>query len=158
MISKLFSYGIILCTLFALGCSSNNANKEEKNPAKPVLGKLTLEKGWARPGAKGQTSAAYLSISNGTASQDSIISMSSKAATKAEIHKSYKGENGIMGMRPAPGQVIPSGEDLYLQPGGLHIMLMKLNSDLGVKDSIDLSIKFKHVGTKTVNIPVKTQS
>ena len=158
MIPKFFSYGIVLCTLLALGCSSNQAEEETKSPQKTTLGKLTIEKGWARPGSKGQSSAAYLSISNGTASQDSIISISSKAAQKAEIHESYKGENGIMGMRPAPGQVIPSGEDLYLQPGGLHIMLMKLNNDLAVEDSIDLSIKFKNIGTKTISIPVQTQS
>ena len=158
MISKIFSSGILLCALFAFGCSSNQAEEEAKSTKKTTLGKLTIEKGWARPGSKGQSSAAYLSISNGTASQDSIISISTKAAQKAEIHESYKGENGIMGMRPAPGQVIPSGEDLYLQPGGLHIMLMKLKNDLAVKDSVDLSVKFKNVGTKTISIPVQIQN
>ena len=158
MFSKCFLYNIVLCVLFAVGCTSNHTETKKKQTEKAILGKITFEKGWARPGSKGQTSAAYLSISNGTASKDSIVSISSNMARKAEIHESYKGENGIIGMRPAPEQVIPPGEDLYLQPGGLHIMLMELTRNLTVEDSVKLSIEFKNVGLKSITIPVQTQN
>lgn len=151
--SRLLCIALLIFVASSVSCGSEDSQEKQV-----ILGKLKLSDGWARPGAKGQSSAAYVSISNGTASKDSIVGLSSQAAEKAEIHESYKGENGISGMRPAPGQVIPSGEDLYLQPGGLHIMLMKLNTDLAVGDSLNITITFDKVGAKTMQIPVKIQN
>lgn len=149
----------LLCiTLFTLVISLIGCSSEDSKEKPIIFGKLELSNGWARPGSEGQSSAAYVSISNGTASKDSIVSLSSQAAGRTEIHESYKGENGISGMRPAPGQVVQSGEDLYLQPGGLHIMLMELNADLAVGDSVNITITFDKVGAKTMRIPIKIQN
>jgi copper(I)-binding protein len=150
--TRLLCVTIFLAATSLIGCSAGESEEESV-----VLGKLELSDGWARPAAQGQSSAAYLSISNGTASKDSIIRLSSSLAQKAEVHESYKGENGIMGMKPAPGQVIPSGQDLYFKPSGTHIMLMKLKQDLAVGDSIDIAITFDQVGTKSIRIPIKIQ-
>lgn len=151
--TRLLCLTVLLFAASLIGCSSDESEKESV-----VLGKIELSDGWARPGAKGQSSAAYLSISNGTASKDSITGIASTAAGKAAIHETYKGENGILGMRPAPGQVIHSAEDLYLKPNGFHIMLMKLKEDLAVGDSLDIAITFDQVGTKEIRIPVKIQN
>ncbi|MCW9707092.1 copper chaperone PCu(A)C [Fodinibius salsisoli] len=150
--TRLFCLTVFLVTTFLIGCSSGDPEKEPV-----ILGKIELSDGWARPAAQGQSSAVYMSISNGTASRDSISNIASPIAANAGIHETYKGENGIIGMRPAPGQVIPSGEDLYFKPNGLHIMLMKLKEDLAVGDSIDVDITFNRVGTHSIRVPVKVQ-
>lgn len=155
--SNYLFFTIFACTIFAAGCSAKNNEAKQQQSQQPILGKITFEEGWVRPGSKGQTSAAYLSISNGTASADTIKSLSADAAKKAEMHESYKGENGISGMRPAPNQAIASGKDLYLQPGGLHLMLMNLKNDLAVGDSVTISFTFKHTGTKSIQLPVQMQ-
>lgn len=151
--TRLFCITLFILLLSSIGCSSESSREEPV-----ILGKVAFSNGWARPGAEGQSSAAYVSISNGTASKDSIISLSSNKAEKAEIHESFKGENGIHGMRPAPGQTIQAGENLYLQPGGLHIMLMNLKKDIAEGDSVTITITFDRVGAKTMQIPVKIQN
>jgi len=155
MISK----KILLITataLFFFGCSSQSDQTETKKTV--ILGKMELSNGWARPGSKGQNSAAYMRIANGTASNDTLLNIQSSAAEKAELHESYQDENNITGMRPAGQQVIAESEKLYLQPGGLHIMLMNLQRNLAVGDTLSISLEFARVGTKNVNIPIKLRS
>lgn len=154
--NRLFFLTLVF-TLFLSGCNTKKAETQEQESKQVILGKMTLEGGWARPGSKGQTSAAYFNISNGTASPDTIVSVSSPIAQKAGIHESYKGENGLSGMRPAPNQVIAAGTDLYLRPGGLHLMLMELKNKVAVGDSIQISVTFNRNGTKTIRLPVQLQ-
>lgn len=139
------------------GCSSESSSKSEQKKS-VILGKLELVNGWARPGSKGQTSGAYLTINNGTASTDTLLSISSNVAQKTELHKSIKNEDGTISMRPAGPQIIRDGLSLQLQPGGLHIMLMKLNRNLAIGDSVSITLNFAHVGKKDVLVPVKIQN
>lgn len=98
-----------------------------------------------------------MKIDNGTATQDTLLGVTSNIAGKAEIHESYKNENDVMGMRPAGQQIIPSGSELMLEPGGLHIMLFDLKQDLAVGDSVNISLKFSRVGTRSITVPVQIQ-
>lgn len=147
---------ITAAALFFVGCSSQSDQKRTRGTV--VLGKMELSDGWARPGSKGQNSAAYLRIANGTASNDTLLKIQSNTAEQAELHESYQDENNMTGMRPAGQQVIAESEELYLQPGGLHIMLMKLQRDLAVGDTLSISLEFARAGTKNLNIPVKLRS
>lgn len=156
VVTKRFLFiSLIVCFLFG-GCSSESSSKKEKE--KIVLGKIELSNGWARPGSRGQTSGAYMTISNGTASVDTLISISSDVAEKAELHESFKNEDGTMSMRPAGQQIIEDGFKLQLQPGGLHIMLMNLTRDLAVGDSVSVSLQFSRSGTKSISVPVQIQN
>ena len=142
---------LIVPLLLFSGCSSNE--KEEAS-----FNKIKILDGWARPGAEGMMSAVYLTISNKTAYHDTLAGVSSDAAQKAEVHESYKGENGMSAMRPAPNSVIKSSDKLHLQPGGLHIMLIKLNDDLAAGDSVNVRMEFKGAGIHSVQLPVKAQN
>lgn len=145
----------VLGCFLLLGCSSESDSPGSDNSKKVVLGKIELSNGWARPGNQGETSGAYLTISNGTASRDTLINISSEIAQKTDLHESFEDETGIIEMRPAGQQTIDSGNNLQLEPGGLHIMLINLNRDLAVGDSLSLSLEFARVGSKTIKIPVQ---
>lgn len=149
---------ILLTGLVVVGisaCISNESTEEQHEEG--IFGKVELSDGWVRPGSEGGMSAAYLTISNGTASGDTLESISSNIAEKAELHESYKGENGIIGMRPASQPVISSGEKLHMSPGRLHIMLHDLNKDLSIGDSVDITMTFSRVNTQSIRLPVKSQ-
>lgn len=149
---------ILLTGLVIVGiCACTSHESTEEQHKEVTFGKIELSDGWVRPGSKGGMSAAYLTISNGTASRDTLANISSSAAAKAELHESYKGENGIMAMRPASQPVISSGEKLYMSPGRLHIMLHGLNKDLSVGDSVDITLTFSRVDTRSIQLPVKSQ-
>jgi len=150
----------LVLMLAALGCTANKAENEShrtEETEQPIQGRIQLDGGWLRPGLQHGNSAAYLSISNSTATADTVQSVTAQASQEAAIHESFKGENGISGMRPVTHLVIEAGNVLYLQPGGLHIMLTDLNHDLTEGDSVNITITFKQSGSKSIRLPVKMQ-
>ena len=156
-IQHLLPIFLSVCFLF-LGCDSeSNSSNESDSTNEVVLGKIALDNAWARPGSQQGKSAAYLRISNGTASTDTLLSFSSNAAKSVELHESITHDDGTTGMQPAGGQVIASGEKLRLQPGGLHLMLISLNRDLAVGDSLQLSLEFARAGSVSTIVPVQIQ-
>lgn len=138
------------------GCNSKSDQNNSSHNI--VLGKIEVTGAWARPGARGQNSAAYLTLTNGTASVDTLLGASSSVSQKAQVHESYEDDSGKTGMRPAGNLIIDSGDKLNIAPGGYHIMLMNLKKDIAVGDSLDLTLNFQHAGQKTVRIPVKIQN
>lgn len=156
-IQHLLPIFLSVCFLF-LGCDSeSNSSNESDSTNEVVLGKIALDNAWARPGSQQGKSAAYLRISNGTASTDTLLSFSSNVAESVELHESITHDDGTTGMQPAGEQVIASGEKLRLQPGGLHLMLISLNRDLAVGDSLQLSLEFARAGSVSTIVPVQIQ-
>ncbi|WP_138431511.1 copper chaperone PCu(A)C [Fodinibius saliphilus] len=153
------SITFILIILFNItifwGCSSES--KTEKNTNEVILGKLELSNGWARPAPKGQTTTIYLTITNGTASPDTLVSTSSTISESVELHQSIKHEDGTISMEPAGSQLIPSGEKLRLEPGGYHLMLKNITRELSIGDSLSVTLTFARLGAKKVTVPVQIQ-
>lgn len=148
----------LLSSILFLGCNSeSNSSNGSKPSQETVLGKVALDNGWARPGSEQDKSAAYLQIINGTASVDTLLSVSSNAAQKVKLHKSVENKDGTIEMSPADRQVIAPGEKLLLEPGGLHLMFIDLEHDLATGDSLSLSLEFARAGTATITISVKIQ-
>lgn len=148
-------FTVLITALFvSFGCSSESNQQQDE----VIFGKVEFSNGWARPGAQGQTSGVYLTISNGTASAETLTGVSSSVAGRAEIHESYEGESETMGMRPAGEQIISAGNNLAFEPGGLHIMLVDLKRDLVVGDTLEVTLDFSRVGSKTVSVPVQTRN
>lgn len=151
-----FELLFLLCLFVVLGCSAE-PEKESESP-NVVLGKYEFTDGWARPGAEGETSSVYMIITNGTATDDTLLSVSSKIADEAELHESFEAGDETTSMRPAGKQPIESGNKLRLEPGDLHIMLMGLEEDLAVGDSVSVSLEFSHFGTENISVPVEIEN
>ena len=60
-----------------------------------------------------------------------------------------------MGMRSAGTVVVPARENLSLEPGGLHAMLMQLNRELVEGDSLEYTVEFRKAGEMTLTVPVQ---
>ncbi|PIY44109.1 MAG: hypothetical protein COZ06_21300, partial [Armatimonadetes bacterium CG_4_10_14_3_um_filter_66_18] len=89
---------------------------------------------WARTGMSGGTGAAYLTLVNGAAADDELLSASSDVAEAVEIHLSQAGANGEMQMIPQKSVPLAAGAKVEFKPGGLHVMLIGLKQDLKVGD------------------------
>ncbi len=118
-------------------------------------GSLSTSAAWARPGATGADTAAYLVITNAGGAADTLVSASSPGATSVGLHETIPDASGMMGMQPVVGIEIPPGGSVTLQPGGKHLMVMGLTKALAVGDSLDLELKFKNAGTVKVKAEVK---
>jgi copper(I)-binding protein len=116
-------------------------------------GQLEVSDAWARatPG-KAENGAAYLTIRSPTA--DRLVSASSPAAKKAELH-TMEMAGMVMKMRPLAGLDIPAGRPVTLKPGGEHIMLMGLNTPLREGQSFPLTLTFEKAGTREVSVAIE---
>lgn len=102
-------------------------------------------------------SALYAWIGNGTASADTLQSVSTDAANTVEIHESYENDDGMRGMRPVGPVPVPAGEQVALAPGGTHVMLIGLNRTLQPGDSLAVDFQFAQAGTRSMTVPVRMQ-
>jgi copper(I)-binding protein len=101
---------------------------------------LEWRNGWVRalPPGSGMT-AAYGELRNNSSNAIELAGFDSNAFAIVELHRSSM-ENGVSRMREQKGVQIAAGEALQLQPGGLHLMLMKPQDKLEVGDSVEIGI------------------
>ena len=142
MKSKIVIFVLLLATLLVSACGA-------------ASGELTIQDAWARPANTGENGAAYFIIENGTASDDSLMGVSSDIATAAEVHMSMADANGVMSMQMQDAVIIPAGEPVEFKPGGLHVMLVNLTRDLKPGEAITLTLNFKGTGNVVVEVLVK---
>ncbi len=121
--------------------------------AKP--GEFKVMDAWARPAASGDNGAVYFIISNATNTGDTLLSVSTDVASVAEVHMSMMDSNGVMSMQMQESVSVPAQQEVIFKPGGLHIMLVELNRDLKIGDTISLTLNFEKAGSITIQVPVK---
>src|SRR5699024_1650743 len=135
---------LTLACLFS-ACSSQQAKKDNK-----TANKISIKKSWVRPANQGTNSAAYLTITNGTAQADTLLNVASTAADMVGVHETYRNEQGMTGMKEAETIIIQPDSSLILEPGGYHIMLMDLEKTLQEGDSVQIFFNFAVSGEKRI--------
>lgn len=120
----------------------------------PSSGVLSVQDAWTRPARIGENGAAYFTIENGTANNDSLVSVSSDIAKAAELHMSMAHENGVMSMEMQEAINIPAGEQVKFEPGALHVMLVDVNQDLKTGDTITLTLNFQNAGNMSIDVSI----
>lgn len=136
---------ILAALLLALGVAqAAQAPVEVKNP-------------WARPGTRGGNSAVYMEIHNAQPQADRLVAAGADVAEAVELHETRM-EGGMHRMHKAEAIDVPSNGRVELRPGGLHIMLFRLNTALRVGDRFPLILRFERVGRLTVEVVVREQA
>ena len=100
-------------------------------------------------------SAAYLTIRNRGAADDRLLGAEFAGARRVEIHETRVSAEGLATMRPVESIAIRAGGEVQLEPGGMHVMLMGLESSLISGDTVRLSLEFATSGTRTVAAEVR---
>ena len=103
--------------------------------------------------AMGEASAVYMQIDNGGDSALVIAAAKSSAAHLVEFHRSVI-DKDIARMEKVETLVIPAGGRLELRPGGLHIMLRQLKTDLKPGSSIGLQLELASGEMIQLSIPI----
>jgi len=97
--------------------------------------------------------AAYLTFTNGTAQEDTLVAIAADLAVQAQVHGTM-GEGEGRHMMPKPSVVIPAGGEVKLTPGGDHIMLFQLRRKVVAGDTVTLYLSFVRVGAVQLRAPV----
>ncbi|WP_448006406.1 copper chaperone PCu(A)C [Agromyces bauzanensis] len=116
---------------------------------------VTLTDGWAKAAETGMT-AVFGSLENAGSEDLVVIAVETDAAESAELHEMVGDGSGTMSMREKDGGFpIAAGDQLQLEPGGNHIMLLGLTAPLLAGDEVALTLAFDDGSTLEVTVPVK---
>ena len=120
---------------------------------------LEIEEAWIKETPPNHSvTGGYLKIKNDGNTADVLIGVSADFAMKSEIHE-MKMEGDVMKMRPLEnGLVIPADEEVYLKPGGYHLMFMRLKEQMVPKDVHQVTLTFKNNGSITIPMTVHKMS
>ena len=142
---------LALVALAAAACGSAAPAASTPVPG----GFISVTAAWARPAAAGSDSAAYLTITNGRLSDDTLVGASSPVAGTAEIHETTAEADGTMGMHKLDSLVIPAGQTVVFEEGGHHVMLIGLTQALEAGATFPLTLTFEQTGAVTVTVEVR---
>lgn len=142
---------LIGMALLLAACASNA-------PEEPTL---EIEDAWARAAllpsdasASAATSAVYMTIRNRGKQDDKLINASSDVAEIVELHTTET-RNGMTMMSRIEQVDIPGLKKAELEPGGLHVMLIRLTRDLNPGDTVKVTLEFEKSGAVVVEAPVR---
>lgn len=110
-------------------------------------GDLHIEHPWSRATPAGAgVGAGYMVIRNEGRAPDRLLSGGAPFAGRVEIHEMAM-EGGVMRMRDLPdGFEIPAGATVTLEPGGFHVMFMRLLEPLVEGETHTATLVFERAG------------
>ncbi|HEY4344893.1 MAG TPA: copper chaperone PCu(A)C [Parvibaculum sp.] len=118
------------------------------------LGSLEIGHPWARP-STGKTGAAYFTIKNNGAAEDTLTGVEADISAKVQIHD-MEMDGTIMRMRKLDKLALPAGQTVKVAPGGLHVMLIGLKAPLKDGDKFPMRLTFAKAGSVDVSVDVQT--
>ena len=122
--------------------------------ALPVQAQVQIDKPWARATAPGASVAGgYMVIRNAGAATDRLVSASSPASAKVELHL-HINDNGVMRMREVPGYDVPAKGSFELKPGGAHLMFMDIKRPFKEGEKVPVKLKFEKAGEVSAEFQV----
>jgi copper(I)-binding protein len=147
---RILPYPLFLACFVLPGCVGGNGGSQG----------IEVTGAWARampllPEESGPTnSAVYLTLLNEGRAPARLVGAETPVASSVEIHESQMVDE-VMRMRIVEGVDLPSGEEVDLRPGGLHLMLMGLTTPLLPGDTLDLVLYFEGSEDLRLTVPVR---
>ncbi|MDB5431518.1 MAG: hypothetical protein JWP35_2634 [Caulobacter sp.] len=118
-------------------------------------GPMQIEHPWSRPAVQGSNGVGYVSVTNTGKTSDVLLSVSTPAAQRVEMHRSMV-MNGVAMMHPVEGGLpIPAGTTAAFAPSGYHLMLIGLKQPLALGARFPMTLKFQKAGAVTVQFQVE---
>lgn len=137
-----------LSPLFAAALLFAGAQPVLAQAAKPATPHLM--DAWVRlPAVAGRPAGGYF-MAHGTAANDALVAVSSPKAERIELH-SMTNENGVMKMRKEDSFALPAKGTLTFAPGGAHLMIYGLSSDVKPGGKVPLTFRFQSGATVTLD-------
>jgi hypothetical protein len=86
--------------------------------------------------------------------ESKLVEARSPVAGVVEIHEMSM-DNNVMKMRQIPGLALPAGKAVELKPGGYHVMLMDLKTQVKEGDVVPVTLVFEGKDGKRESVEVK---
>jgi copper(I)-binding protein len=116
---------------------------------------IEAEQPWTRatpPGAG--AGGGFVTLTNHGDGDDMLIGATSPVTERVEIHI-MEMDGDVMRMAPLPGGIeLPAGGSVTLAPGGLHLMLMELDSPIVEGEPVPVTLEFQHAEPMEIQLRV----
>ena len=123
--------------------------------AEDAAGRVFAIDPYVRAMAPGQSSsAAFMTLRNASNTNHAVVSAESAAAGIVELH-THRMDGGMMRMRQVERIDLPARGTTVLKPGGLHVMLMRVEGTLKAGDEVPLTLVFEDGSRKEIQVPVR---
>ncbi|MBY0331581.1 MAG: copper chaperone PCu(A)C [Acetobacteraceae bacterium] len=117
-------------------------------------GDLVITQAWSRAAGQGGQGAGYLTIANRGTAPDRLLSASSPAAGRMELHSMVR-DGDVMRMRQVPAIDIAPGATVELRPGGLHLMFVGLGQPLRQGETVPVTLRFERAGEVSLGFAIQ---
>jgi len=118
-------------------------------------GPLRISAPWTRAAGAGATGVGYMTIRNTGTTPDRLVAARSAAAGATELHTHIR-DGDVMRMRPVQSIELPPGQEVKLQPSGLHLMLVGLKAPLQRGGHVPVTLVFEKAGEVEVRLSVES--
>jgi periplasmic copper chaperone A len=119
----------------------------------PVLADVTISDPWARASLlANRPGAAYLTLRS--REHDKLVELTTPVATNVIIHRIENGAGGVGRMKKVDPLELPAGQEVIMETGTMHMMLMGLEAKLVEGTSFPLTLTFETADQVTVEVPV----
>lgn len=114
---------------------------------------VTVKDAWMRATVPQQkATGAFMQLQS---VQDAkLISAQSPVAGVVEVHE-MRMDGGVMRMRAVPSLPLPAGKAVDLKPGGYHVMLMDLKSQVKDGDTVPVTLVVEGADGKRQSLDLK---
>lgn len=100
----------------------------------------------------GPNAALYLTASS-DGGADRLVAADTTVAAAVELHETTMGDDGTMSMGSVDAFQLPAEEELVLEPGGYHLMLIDADR-LDVGDVVEVTLTWEDAGEMIVEAEV----
>jgi copper(I)-binding protein len=119
----------------------------------PAPQQVAVDRPWVRLSAvPTNPSAAYFTLKGGP-KDETLTAVSAPAATRTEMHESMS-KGGMTAMAELKLVAVRAGDSVAFAPGGKHVMLFGLKSDVKPRGTTPLTFTFASGRTITVDARV----
>lgn len=132
-----------LATISSLALA-DDAAKPAMTDKMVMVGDIHVSDHWARAMLPGQkVGGGFVTLTNGGSEDDRLVSISTSATERAEIHEMAVVDD-VMRMRQLKdGLVIGAGETVTLKPGGFHMMFMAVQDPFVEGGMVPVTLVFE---------------
>ena len=114
---------------------------------------------WARAtaGNPGENTAIYAHITNNTGEDDVLtgVQVGEDIAARTEVHEMIQQGSNMVMQQIEGGLQIANGDEATLEPGGYHVMVMNVASQLEVGQTFPATFVFEKAGEVQVQVEVR---
>ena len=140
--------GAVLAVGLLAACASDTTATDATSTASAALCPITVADPWVKAAESGMT-AAFGTMTNSGSTEAVIVSATSEAAARMEVHEVVNKDGQMVMQQKQGGLVIPAGGSATLAPGQDHLMLMELPAPIEAGDEVEITVTCGDGGTVT---------